>query len=128
MQQVMMLGKGCSVLLLFLVFARNEAAGSKLKLARRNPGIANLAFTSNLEFVLEDPSDLNCARHCMRSPGCVTFTYSVVTKTCRGHSGVMTSSRPSFNLPDSVGFVVGKCFDCCTFLPQGNITITAQTT
>ncbi|XP_070192187.1 uncharacterized protein [Littorina saxatilis] len=94
-------------IVLFLVLLTHDSVTStKLNLAKMNSDIAGRVFNNNLVFVFSGLSDVSCARRCMTSSVCVTFTYSEESKMCRGHSQIMTPSSPGSDLPGTVGFLV----------------------
>ena len=61
----------------------------------------NKVFTQNLNFDSLARSPFDCSSVCRDDINCVTFTFSQLSKRCRGHSTIMNSHDATINEPMS---------------------------
>ena len=67
------------------------AVASPARLASEVTTLRNRTFNRSLLFASDAATDLSCARQCMDTARCSSFTITHKAGKCRGHSDTMTS-------------------------------------
>ena len=96
----------------------NGQASRAVKL-RRNKTLDDVIFTDSVSFDVSAHSTLDCARQCVSSDSCTTFTYHMTS--CRGHSEVMTSAKPTTVGVGARSYLLHGACPVCSVCPRSAV-------
>ncbi|KAK7107818.1 hypothetical protein V1264_015669 [Littorina saxatilis] len=115
--------------LTFVVFVQGQ--GVTQNKADRIPSLSGLIFTDNLLFSQAVVSTVACAKLCLKTETCTTFTHRKATPTtlsaCRGHSGYFTAISPGENIAGT-GVYHFREIEAAVIETTPEITALAETT
>ena len=112
----MMMTMTAVTVFLTLALVTQQTADGQVTLSTyglQDASLDDVIFTEDVSFDVSARSKLDCARQCVNTANCASFTYqtSDVTSSCRGYTRVMTSNSSSVHVTGARGYALkGKPF------------------